>query len=76
MTLYLGMMSGTSMDGIDAALLEIGSSRMNVQAAHNHAWPAQLQQRLRHAAEHSEQIGEPGARDRQPRPDAPASARG
>ena len=57
MTLYLGMMSGTSMDGIDAALLEIGSSRMNVQAAHNHAWPGQLQQRLRHAAEHSEHTG-------------------
>jgi anhydro-N-acetylmuramic acid kinase len=57
MTLYIGMMSGTSMDGIDAALLEIDATRMQVQAAHEHEWPAQLQQRLRNAAEDFEHTG-------------------
>ena len=52
MTLYLGLMSGTSMDGIDAALLEIGpDGAMRVRAARECAWPAALQQQLRRAAE-------------------------
>jgi anhydro-N-acetylmuramic acid kinase len=57
MTLYLGLMSGTSMDGIDAALLEVASNGMRVQAAAARGWPAALQNRLRRAAEDSEHIG-------------------
>ncbi|HEX4023877.1 MAG TPA: anhydro-N-acetylmuramic acid kinase [Steroidobacteraceae bacterium] len=52
MSLYLGLMSGTSMDGIDAALLQIDSDRtMRVCAAAEREWPSALQQRLRRAAE-------------------------
>lgn len=57
MTLYLGLMSGTSMDGIDAALLDIGPERMQLRHARARLWPAALQARLRRAAEDSEHVG-------------------
>jgi anhydro-N-acetylmuramic acid kinase len=52
MTLYIGLMSGTSMDGIDAVLLEIEEAGMQVRAAAARTWALDLQQRLRRAAEH------------------------
>jgi anhydro-N-acetylmuramic acid kinase len=51
MTLYIGLMSGTSMDGIDAVLLEIDAAGMRVRAATARSWAPELQQRLRRAAE-------------------------
>ncbi len=61
--LYVGLMSGTSMDGIDAVLLDISPQggispqAMQMLVASTHAWPPALQQRLRRAAEDSEHIG-------------------
>jgi anhydro-N-acetylmuramic acid kinase len=51
MTVYMGLMSGTSMDGIDAVLLEIDPAGMRVRSAVVRTWTPELQQRLRHAAE-------------------------
>jgi anhydro-N-acetylmuramic acid kinase len=57
MSLYLGLMSGTSMDGIDAALLEIDDVGMHLRSAVCREWPAALQGRLRRLAEDYEHIG-------------------
>jgi anhydro-N-acetylmuramic acid kinase len=57
MTLYIGLMSGTSMDGIDAVLLEIGDAGMQVRAAVARGWAPALQQQLRRAAESYETFG-------------------
>jgi anhydro-N-acetylmuramic acid kinase len=57
MTLYVGLMSGTSMDGIDAVLLEVDSAGMRVQCAAARHWEPQLQNRLRRAAEAYLQLG-------------------
>jgi anhydro-N-acetylmuramic acid kinase len=57
MSLYVGLMSGTSMDGIDAVLLEIDERGMRVKAAAARSWPVQLQRRLRRAAEEYAHLG-------------------
>ncbi len=44
--LYAGLMSGTSMDGIDAALVEFDGSQIKLIASHSHSIPASLKTKL------------------------------
>ncbi len=44
--LYIGLMSGTSMDGIDAVLVDFSEPQPKLLASHTQAWPASLQQAL------------------------------
>ena len=44
--LYIGLMSGTSMDGIDAVLAEIGDSTCTIHGTHSLAYPDDLRRRL------------------------------
>lgn len=44
--LYIGLMSGTSMDGIDAALLQFSDTDMELIASHSQPWPQGLRQQM------------------------------
>jgi anhydro-N-acetylmuramic acid kinase len=44
--LYLGMISGTSADSIDVALVNFDRGLPQVQATHAHAWPSALRDRM------------------------------
>ena len=44
---FIGLMSGTSMDGIDAALVGFSDDGMQLKATHQHPWPASIKQQLR-----------------------------
>jgi len=52
---YIGLISGTSMDGIDAALVTFADNSVSLHATHAHAYPNELRDRLRHT------IGSPDA---------------
>lgn len=45
-SLYLGLISGTSADNIDAALVSFGRGLPQVRATYAHAWPESLRKRM------------------------------
>ena len=64
---YIGLMSGTSMDGIDAALVAFGNPGVELVAKTNHPYPETLRHAVRKAAltPVDEPIANLGALDRQ-----------
>ena len=52
---YIGLMSGTSVDGIDAVLVDFSSAKPELLAAQTYAWDAALHQHIAHVLNDPEQ---------------------
>ncbi len=64
--LLIGLMSGTSMDSIDAALISFDADTVNLEATHEHPIPAELRETmLRLCASGADEIEVMGVADRQ-----------
>ncbi len=63
---YIGLMSGTSMDGIDAVLVAFGDRKVDIRATHEARYPDALRRRLHEAADTpvNEPIDDIGGLDR------------
>ena len=46
MNLFIGLMSGTSVDSIDAVLVDFSDTNIQLQAVHSHPWPLLLRETL------------------------------
>jgi anhydro-N-acetylmuramic acid kinase len=53
---YIGLMSGTSMDGIDAALVDLQNHQPELVLARTMAWPEALLQKLTQVVDHPESV--------------------
>lgn len=54
---YIGLISGTSMDGVDAVLASFGDGSLELTASHAHPYPPELRERLRAAMMRPEECG-------------------
>lgn len=54
---FIGLISGTSVDGIDAVLAEFGDARLSLVASRSHPYPGPLQDNLRQAMLHPQDVG-------------------
>jgi anhydro-N-acetylmuramic acid kinase len=52
MKLFVGLMSGTSIDAIDAALVEFTTTNLQLKAVHSHPWTSSLRDTLLTLSQH------------------------
>lgn len=54
---YIGLISGTSMDGIDTVLASFDQDALQLRATHAHAYPRQLRDKLQATIKHPDACG-------------------
>lgn len=62
---YIGLMSGTSMDGIDAVLVSFCNDRIEIHGTHSHPFPASLANQLRRLSQNEGSLDDAGEADHQ-----------